>query len=287
MSRNTNGRLSGAVARIAPWRIAGLILILFGASHPAQAQFGGLKRLKKALSQPDSVVQPTDSTAQPAAVLADSNKPKRSFFSRAAAAAGSASDKMEKVTGISAKDAALAASGVGVAGLIAKKAGLPDAGSLVGNALNNPCGGGLQHRLGGIVAGMPAAVTGSVTGAIPASIMAAASGPSAAALQTAMTSNSGLSSAGLGTPADAAAMLAFQLAMMQTATAASSGDASARARLDAWQAIALKYQAQAAELTASAAAGNTTAVRHLQEMQLAMINEWIGAQNLHTRVAKP
>lgn len=284
MPRNTIDRITDGVAHIVPWRIATIILVLVGAAQPAQAQFGGLKRLKKAFTQPDSAVQAKDSASTPIAAAADSGKSKRSFFSRAAAAAGNASDKFEKTTGISAKDAALAASGVGVAGLIAKKAGLPDPGSIVGNAVNNAAGNALQQRVtgSGIGAGaLPSGIIGQKTATSAATLK------SGAASRAAMIANNGLSSAGVGTPGDAAAMLAFQQMMMQTATAASSGDASARSRLDAWQAIALKYQAQAENLTAAAAAGNPVAVRRLQEMQISMIKEWTGAQNLSPRIVKP
>ena len=289
MPRNTNRPIAEAVSRIFPWRLAALGLLMVGLAHPAQAQFGGLKKLKNALSHPDSAVPATDSSGHPVVSAADSTRSKRSFLSRAVSAASSASDRLEKTTGISAKDAALAASGVGVMGLVAKKAGLPDPGSVVGNAVKNAAGNSLRKATGAGGIGVTDPLASSVSEGLgrKTSVTDALGALQSGAMRTEPLLGAALSSAGVGTAADAAAMLAFQQVMMQTAMAASSGDAAARARLEAWQALALKYQADASRLTMAAAGGDTGAALRLQAMQLKMIKEWTGAQNLHTAKTKP
>ena len=267
-------------------RIAVLALALGGYASPLVAQLGGLKRLRSALGQADSATRARDSVARLAAAAgADTTKPKGSLFSRAAAAAKGASDQLEQKTGLSAKDVALAATGVGVAGIVAKKAGLPDAGSIVGNALS---GSAKSNPVAGLMSGSanPAAAMMS-GGSNSAAAMMGGGANAAAALMGSAFGKTGLSSAGVVPAGDAAAMLAFQQAMMQTAMAASSGDAAARARLEAWQALSIRYQTEAMRLTMAAAGGDLAAGKKLQDMQITMINEWIGAQNLHAKAVKP
>lgn len=318
MSATTEGRLTaGALARTAPGQyiiprlVALLIALATGVAQPAEAQFGALKKLKKAVSQPDSVAQvATDSTGQPVAQATDVGKPKSSFLSKAA----SASNMMQKVTGVSAKDAALAASGVGVAGLIAKKMGGTSPTGLGGGMLKKAAGKALQQKMGANSGGISGAISGTISSGIAAKLGVPTSpGASAAAMNNAMgnamsnamgnamsnaaglgkamagrgMAGTALSSAGLGAQADAEAMLAFQQSMMQTATAAAAGDLAARARLEAWEAIALKYQAETEKFMTAAAGGDMAAMQRLQQIQIAMMKEWAGTASLRPRFAKP
>src|SRR3954468_4610293 len=103
-------------------------VVMAMAPSPAHAQFGMLKRLKNSVSAPDSSARAKDSLTQIAAgVKPESVKIGQGLLRRGMSAAGEVNDKLEKTTGISAKDAALAASGVGATGLIAKKMGLDPA----------------------------------------------------------------------------------------------------------------------------------------------------------------
>jgi hypothetical protein len=127
------------------WAALGAAALWAAAPRTGGAQFGALQKLKqaaKAVSGPDSAARARDSVARVQNVsagdvvaAADSTKGKsRSLFRRAAAAAGKASDTFEKTTGVSVTDAALAASGAGLAGIAAKKMGV-DPASLASRAL--------------------------------------------------------------------------------------------------------------------------------------------------------
>lgn len=318
MSATAEGRLTaGALARTAPGQyivprlVALLIALVIGVAEPAQAQFGALKKLKKAVSQPDSAAQvAVDSTGQPVAQATDAGKPKGSFLSKAASASG----MMQKVTGVSAKDAALAASGVGVAGLIAKKVGGASPTGLGGNMLKKAAGKALQQKMGATSGGVSGAVSGTISSSIAAKLGVPVSpGASTAAMDNAMSNamsnamgntmgnaaglgkavagkamtDNALSSASIGTQADAEAMIAFQQTMMQTAQAASAGDLAARAKLERWQAISLKYQAEVEKAANAAAAGDMAAMQRLQELQFRMMKEWAGTGSLGSKLGKP
>jgi hypothetical protein len=250
----------------------------------ASAQFGALRRLKNAIS-PDSAAKveaaKEDSIALAAKVAAGDTTPlQRSKFSRAVSAAGAASDKFEAVTGVSTKDAALAATGVGASGLIAKKMGV-DPMSLGKQALNLRQQGAQANASG--IAGMPRMPGMSGTPSIPGmpnmadllKMQQAATSqlqnlPKARAGGELTTGNPML---GL-TEADARALAAFQQEMMQVAMAASGGDLAAQARLQSWEAIALKYQPEIEKLSISAGAGDFAAVQKLQAIQVNIIKEW-------------
>ena len=104
---------------------------------PAHAQFGRLKKLKEKFSAPDSAARAKDSLEQIAAgVKPESVKVGKSMLQKGAAIVSTANGALESATGISAKDAALAATGVGASNLMAKKLGL-DPMSIGAQALAN------------------------------------------------------------------------------------------------------------------------------------------------------
>jgi hypothetical protein len=108
--------------------VIGTLILLAVTPPAANAQFGMLKKLKNSIS-PDSAAKlenaKNDSIALAAKLAVGDTTPLgRSKFSRVVSAAGAASEKFEAVTGVSAKDAALAATGVGATNIIAKKMGV-------------------------------------------------------------------------------------------------------------------------------------------------------------------
>ena len=219
--------------------LAASALLLLLVPTVAQAQFGMLKKLKKAASGPDSAARAKDSLEQIAAgVSPDSVKIGRSLLARGVSATKSASDKLEATTGISAKDAALAATGVGATGLIAKKMGM-DPMSMGQSVLNNAKQAGKQRAMNaatgvnaiGAIPGMPDAATmqamqAQIARAGALSTAGAKPGKGAAAAAT-----MGLPGMAGFTQADAEALVAFQQEMMQVAMAASAGDVAAQKRL--------------------------------------------------------
>ena len=119
MSQHTFGRPALAIA---------ILLLLTAVPETADAQFGRLKKLKNAVN-PDSATKAEAAKADSIAIAAklavgDTTPIPRSRFSRAVTASRAGAEKFEQVTGVSAKDAALAASGVGATGLVAKKLGV-------------------------------------------------------------------------------------------------------------------------------------------------------------------
>ncbi|HEV7994019.1 MAG TPA: hypothetical protein VGP25_19480 [Gemmatimonadaceae bacterium] len=275
---------------------AGALLVAI-APWPAQAQFGMLKKLKNKVSAPDSTARATDSLAQVAAgVSPDSVKIGKGLLARGMSAAGAASDKLEKTTGISAKDAALAATGIGATGLIAKKMGV-DPMSMGANMMNNA-------KLNAKQRAMNAATGVNAAGAIPGMPnMAALQGMQSKMMQAGMARGAGKSAAGVtgkaptaaamgmtGVPnfteADAQALLAFQQEMMQVATAASTGDVAAKARLDAWQALSVKHEAEIEKLALSAQGGDMAAMQKLQMMQYTMMKEWASTGTTKAKVLR-
>ena len=260
------------------WLIAGAMIVALSPSI-AHAQFGRLKKLKEKFSAPDSAARAKDSLEQIAAgVKPESVKVGKSMLQKGAAIVSTANGALEATTGISAKDAALAATGIGASNLMAKKLGL-DPMSIGAQALANAkmsaqqramqkaAGGGLTGaaRLGGLAgAGMDAAQ-------LQALRRAATTRANRAAMANPMAGNPATPSY---SQADLDALLAFQQEMSQLSVAASAGDPSARARLELWQELALKYQPEAQRLSAAAGAGDMGAVQKLQRLQFDMMREW-------------
>ena len=278
--------------------VIGTLILLAVTPLAANAQFGMLKKLKNSIS-PDSAAKienaKNDSIALAAKLAVGDTTPlERSKFSRAVSAAGKASEKFEEVTGVSAKDAALAVSGVGATNLVAKKMGV-DPVSLGAKALNLR-----QQRAAGRAAGIPG-MSGTGMPSIPgmpnvADLMKMRSAASSSVqLQGVPKSRAGGQLTGnpmLGfTEADAQAIAAFQQEMMQVAMAASGGDAAAQARLERWQAIALKYQPEIEKLSLSGGAGDMAAIQRLQVIQIEIIKEWVNTSSSKSvklnKVVKP
>ncbi|MEO6525908.1 MAG: hypothetical protein ABIP93_04735 [Gemmatimonadaceae bacterium] len=293
-------------ARRSAFRLVAAMTLLLMAPSLAQAQFGMLKKLKKAVSAPDSAARATDSLTQISnGVLPDSVKVgKGSLLQRGVAAGKVASDKMEAATGISAKDAALAATGVGAGGLLAKKMGV-DPMTLGKQAVANAKMKGQQKAMEAAsgATGLSASGIGGMTA--KAQQMAGMSGmPSAAQLQqmqsaiaaaSAGRSNSAkvpnaAATAGMAlngfTQADAEALVAFQQEMMQVAMKASAGDVAAQARLEAWQALTVKHEAEIQKLSLAASAGDVSAVQKLQLMQFTIMKEWAHTGSTKAKVLK-
>jgi hypothetical protein len=271
---------------------------------PAQAQFGMLKKLKNAVSQPDSSARAKDSLAQIAAgVSPDSVKIGKGLLARGMSAAGDVSDKMEKATGISAKDAALAATGVGAGGLLAKKMGV-DPMSLGKAAMANAKQAGQQKAMNA-AAGLVGLPNGTGMPSIPGmpdmaklQAMQGAAGmmqgaiakAGAARMKSAAVGNGAAMMGGAGmagfTQADAEALVAFQQEMMQVAMQASAGDATAKARLDRWQALTLKHQPEIEKLSLQAQGGDMAAIQKLQMMQFTIIREWANTGSRLPKILK-
>jgi hypothetical protein len=229
--------LGAVLVALAPW--------------PAEAQFGALKRLKNKMSAPDSAARAKDSLEQIAkGVSPDSVKIGKGLLARGVSAARKANDKLEETTGISAKDAALAATGVGATTLMAKKLGV-DPVNLGSQMMNSGKIGSRQKVAGGNVdlsglGGMPRGMGGT---------------PGAVGIPGA-------------TQADLQAYAAFQQEMMQVAMAASAGDVTAQSRLNAWQALAVKHEAEIQRLSLAAQGGDMTSIQKLQLLQFQLMREW-------------
>jgi hypothetical protein len=296
---NHGSRVTSSARRSA-WRILAAVVLVAIAPWPAHAQFGMLKKLKKAVSAPDSAARATDSLAQIAAgVLPDSVKIGQGLLARGVAAGKSASDKMEAATGISAKDAALAATGVGAGGLIAKKMGV-DPMSLGQQAMANAKARGQQKAmqaatgatgLNGMAAGQGmAGLMGGMANAAQIQAMQGAMAKAGASRAKAGAAVNGAAMMGAGIPgftqADAEALVAFQQEMMQVAMAASAGDVAAQARLEAWQALTVKHQGEIEKLSAAAGAGDMAAIQKLQMMQFTIMKEWAHTGSTKAKVLR-
>ena len=257
------------------------IALSFAAMQSASGQFGMLRKVKDRVSGGDSASRAADSVARSQAVAeasktkspapvatADTSTEGTSRFARAKAAAVRASDKFEKVTGVSTKDAALAVSGAGVANLAAKKLGV-DPMSLATKAMNraneepmkraSPRGSPTGSALGGLTRG------GSANGT---------PGMQQMMLMRGMSSSGAPSADYAPTTAEAEAMLAFQQEMVQVAMAANTGDATARARLESWNAVMLRHHSEMESLSTSAGTGDVASMQKLQLLQLTMMKEW-------------
>lgn len=260
---------------VARWLVAGAMIVALSPSV-AQAQFGRLKKLKEKFSAPDSAARAKDSLEQIAAgVKPESVKVGKSILQKGASVVSTANGALESTTGISMKDAALAATGVGASNLMAKKLGL-DPMSIGAQALANAKMSAQQRQMQKVGGG--AGVSGMTSAGMNAAQMQAmqraAMGNAAntttnrAAMANAMAGNAGYSQA------DIDALLAFQQEMTQLSMAASTGDASARARLAAWEALVLRYNPEVQRLSMAASVGDVNAVQKLQRLQFDMIREW-------------
>jgi hypothetical protein len=273
-----------------------------------------LKKLKRG---PDSATLVNDSLAKLRAAAsgivapADTAPAGPSRFQRAKAAAVAASNKFEDVTGVSTKDAALAMSGAGVAGIAAKKLGV-DPTSLATKAftkageasqkksLANAKGTAGASSSGGSPAISMQALTTAAAGARGAkagSVPGSKGSADAAGVQQQMQvmqamqlmqggKAPGTTAASSGAPkagkagyttstSDAEIMLAFQQEMMQVALAATSGDAGARRRLERWNELSAKMEPEIRASSVSASAGDMNAMVKMQAMQTAAMREWM------------
>lgn len=270
----------------------GFIATLLLAAAPIGAQSSTKKtpsRAKIVVKAPDSAAV-ADSLARlkAAAAVADSAaaaqvvavpeppQEKRSFFRRAASKAKQASEKMESVTGISAKDAALAATGVGAAGIVARKMGV-DPSAAIGNAIGSATQKSAMNGAASMVPGIPGAPAGGSTGAAMQSMQSMQSMQglrATSAMQQLAVPNMAQAAAMVGGE-DAQVMMQFQQEMIQVTMAATSGDVSARAKLDAWQKMSDKFEVDASALTAAAAGGDAAGYVKLQRMQTQVMRDWL------------
>ena len=274
------GRHAGTAIRLTRWLTAGAVLLALMPS-PAHAQLGRFKKLKEKFSAPDSAARAKDSLAQIAAgVKPESVKVGKSFLQKSAGMVSSANGALESATGISAKDAALAATGIGAGNLVAKKMGL-DPMSIGQQAMANARMSAQQRaaqKVGGVglagtagapgMAGYPSMDAEQMRNMQKAMGAAAASGRANSAAMANAYASAGY------TQADIDALMAFQQEMMQLSMAASAGDASAKARLQSWEVLAMKYQSEMQKLALSAGAGDVAAAQKMQRMQFDLIKEW-------------
>jgi hypothetical protein len=257
------------------WIVAGAMIATLAPST-AHAQFGRLKKLKEKFSAPDSSARAKDSLEQIAAgVKPESVKVGRSLLQKGAAIVSSANGALESTTGLSAKDAALAATGIGAGSLMAKKFGF-DPMSLGAQAIANSKLSAQQRAMqkvgGGGLSGMATSgMAGAMNAAQIQAMQRAAMANAGSARASAMVGSTAIPGY---SQADIDAIMAFQQEMSQLSIAASGGDATARARLEAWQGFALKYQTEAQQLSIAASAGDTNAAQKLQRLELDMIREW-------------
>jgi len=278
------GRHRPSWMTMARWLTAGAMILALTPS-PAHAQFGRLKKLKEKFSAPDSAARAKDSLAQIAAgVLPESVKVSKSFLQKTGSVVSTANGALESATGISAKDAALAASGIGASNLVAKKLGL-DPMSIASQAIANAKMSAQQRAMQKVAGGAsPASPTGGMDGAQLQAMQRAAMGTGAGAAR-ANSAAMGASMPGY-TQADADALLAFQQEMMLVSQAASAGDGKATARLQAWEAIALRYQPEMQRLSIAASGGDMAATQRMQRLQFDLIKEWMSTGSARAKLPK-
>ena len=288
--RNSHVRKSITVMR---WLTAAALLVAL-TPMPAHAQLGRLKKLKQKFSAPDSAARAKDSLAQIAAgVLPESVKVGTSFLQKTGTVVRTANGALEATTGISAKDAALAATGVGAGNLLAKKFGMDPMSigqQAIANAKMTAQQRAMQKAGGGVgLAGTPGApgMAGypSMDAAQMRDMQKAMGAAQASARANSAAMGDAYASAGY-TQADIEALTTFQQTMMQLSMAASQGDASAKARLEAWEVIALKYQPEMEKLALSASSGNVAAAQKMQRMQFDLIKEWNAAGGARAKLPK-
>jgi len=275
------------------WLTAAALLVAVTpvASH---AQLGRLKKLKQKFSAPDSAARAKDSLAQIAAgVLPESVKVGTSFLQKTGTVVRTANGALESTTGISVKDAALAATGVGAGNLLAKKFGMDPMSigqQAIANAKMTAQQRAMQKAGGGVgLAGTPGAPGMAGYPSMDAAQMRNMQKAMGAAQASARANSAAMgdASAAAGyTQADIEALTTFQQTMMQLSMAASQGDASAKARLEAWEVIALKYQPEMEKLALSASSGNMAAAQQMQRMQFDLIKEWNAAGGVRAKLPK-
>ena len=275
------------------WLTAAALLVAVTpvASH---AQLGRLKKLKQKFSAPDSAARAKDSLAQIAAgVLPESVKVGTSFLQKTGTVVRTANGALESTTGISVKDAALAATGVGAGNLLAKKFGMDPMSigqQAIANAKMTAQQRAMQKAGGGVgLAGTPGAPGMAGYPSMDAAQMRNMQKAMGAAQASARANSAAMgdASAAAGyTQADIEALTTFQQTMMQLSMAASQGDASAKARLEAWEVIALKYQPEMEKLALSASSGNMAAAQQMQRMQFDLIKEWNAAGSTRAKLPK-
>lgn len=277
-------RLGSSLTKMARWFAAGAIVLSLSPS-PAHAQLGRLKKLKEKFSAPDSAARAKDSLAQIAAGVApESVKIGKSFLQKTGSVVSSANGALESATGISAKDAALAATGIGAGNLMAKKLGLDPMSigqQAIASAKMNSQQRAMQKSAGKV--GMSGAGTRGMDAAEMQAMQQAAMANAATARGNPAAANA-YAQAGYSQE-DIDALMQFQQEMTQLSMAASSGDARAKARLEAWEAIALKYQPEMQKLSVAASAGDMAAVQRMQRIQFDLIKEW-NAGGIRTKATK-
>ncbi|HEX7981080.1 MAG TPA: hypothetical protein VF461_20905 [Gemmatimonadaceae bacterium] len=282
MTRNQTDRRSATgettwsrkTTSLARWLVAGAMIVALSPST-AHAQFGRLKKLKEKFSAPDSAARAKDSLEQIAAgAKPESVKVGKSILQKGAAIVSTANGALESTTGLSAKDAALAATGIGAGNLMAKKLGF-DPMSFGAQALANsklsPQQRAMQKATGG--AGLSGIATAGMSAAQIQAMQRAATANAAARSNRANAMAGNAAMAGYS-QADIDALIAFQQEMTQLSLAASSGDASAQARLEAWEALVLRYNPEVQRLSTAASAGDMGAVQKLERLQFDMMREW-------------
>jgi hypothetical protein len=258
------------------------------APQPIHAQFGMLKKLKNKVSAPDSAARAKDSLAQIAAgVKPESVKVgDKGWLAKGAKVVSTANGALESATGISAKDAALAATGIGATNLLSKKLGV-DPMSIGQQAMAN-AKMTAQQRAMQKAAGKVGAPNAGMSGMDAAQMQAMQQGAMANAAAGARANSAAMAAyANAGySQEDIDALTTFQQEMMQLSMAASAGDASAKARLEAWESVVMKYQVDMQKLSLAAGSGDLAAAQKAQRMQFDMIKEWNASGHAHARLPK-
>ena len=273
--------------KVTRWLTASAVLLALMPS-PAHAQFGRLKKLKEKFSAPDSAARAKDSLAQIAAgVKPESVKVGTSFLQKSASVVSSANGALESAAGISAKDAALAATGIGATNLLSKKLGV-DPMSIGQQAMAN-ARMTAQQRAMQKAAGKVGAPNAGMGGMDAAQMQAMQQGAMANAAAGARANSAAMAGAYANagySQEDIDALTTFQQEMMQLSMAASAGDASARSRLEAWESVVMKYQVDMQKLSLAAGTGDLAAAQKAQRMQFDMIKEWNASGHAHAKLPK-
>jgi hypothetical protein len=287
----TNRRHASTRTELSRWLVAGALLLALTPS-PVHAQFGRIKKLKEKFSAPDSAARAKDSLAQIAAgVKPESVKVGKSFLQKTGSVVSSANGALESATGLSAKDAALAATGIGASSLMAKKLGL-DPMSIGQQAIANAKMSAQQRAMqksAGKVGTPGAAGMSAMGGMTPAQMQTMQQSAMANAGVGARGNNAAMANAYASagySQEDIDALTAFQQEMTQLSMAASSGDARAKARLEAWEALVMKYQPEMQKLSVAASSGDAAAVQRIQRLQFDLIKEWNAGGVTRAKAAK-
>jgi hypothetical protein len=283
----TIGRHAGMSTIVTRWLTASALLLALAPS-PAHAQFGRLKKLKEKFSAPDSAARAKDSLAQIAAgVKPESVKVGKSFLQKSAGVVSSANGALESATGISAKDAALAATGIGATNLMAKKLGVDPMSigqQAMANARMTAQQRAMQKAAGKVGVGLPGAA--GMDGAQMQAMQQAAMANAAVGTRANSAAITNAYATAGYSQEDIDALTTFQQEMTQLSMAASAGDASAKARLEAWETLAMKYQPDMQKLSVAASAGDLAAAQKAQRMQFDMIKEWNASGHAHAKLPK-